>query len=383
VLTAAALATAAPAAYLVALLAAAAAGTRSPGEPARLPRFAVVVPAHDEEAGIGRTVDSLLGLDYGGGCEVLVVADNCTDATAARARAAGATVWERADAQQRGKGHALAWAFDRVLRERAAVDAVAVVDADCTATANLLDAAASRLAAGAEAVQVSYGVANPGESAAAAARYAGFSLINHVRPLGKSNLGLSCGLLGTGMAFDADLLRRVPWSAFDITEDAEYHLRLAAAGVRVQFAAEAAVASPMPTTLDAAAVQRERWEAGTLQLARSAAPRLVAAGLRRRDMNMLHAGAELLVPPQSLLLAANAGVAGAAATLGVRRAAWIAGAALAAQAAFVLGGLALVRAPASVYRALALGPFLAARNARLYARIARGRRPREWVRTPR
>jgi hypothetical protein len=53
------------------------------------------------------------------------------------------------------------------------------------------------------------------------------------------------------------------------------------------------------------------------------------------------------------------------------------------QIAFVLGGLALVRAPRSVYRALATAPVLAARNASLYSRLARGRRPSEWVRTPR
>lgn len=384
-LTAVAAAGAAPVAYLLTLLAAAVTGRArgAPGAAPRLPRFVVVVPAHDEEAGIGATVESLAAMRYGGETETIVVADNCSDATAARARAAGATVWERDAPDDPGKGQALAWAFERVAHERAGVDAVAVVDADCTVTPNLLEALGARLAAGARAVQASYAVSNPAAAPAAAARFAGFALVNHVRPLGKSVLGLSCGLLGTGMAFDVRLLRELPWRAFDVTEDVEYNLRLAEAGIRVEFAPEAAVSSPMPTSLDAAAVQRERWESGSVGLARGAAARMLAAGVAARDVNRMHAGAELLMPPQSILMAGNAILLAAGTAAHARRAAALSAAALAGQVAFVLGGLALVRAPAAAYRALALAPALALRNANLYARIARGRGEREWVRTPR
>jgi 1,2-diacylglycerol 3-beta-glucosyltransferase len=374
----ASLAGAAPVAYLLTLLAAAAVGSRrratTTGRGA--PELIVIVPAHDEEAGVAATVESLRAA----GCTPVVVADNCTDATAERARGAGATVWERDEPARRGKGAALAWAFERLPPD---ARAVAIVDADCTVSPNLPAALAARLARGARAVQASYGVSNPHASAGAAARYAGFALINHVRPLGKSTLGLSCGLLGTGMAFDAKLLREVPWTAFDVTEDSEYHLRLAAAGVKVDFAPEARVISPMPEGETAAAVQRERWEAGDVELARSAAPGLIASGLRERDLNRVHAGLELFVPPQSLLMAANASLALIGASLRERRAAGTAGAALAGQIAFVLGGLALVGAPPTVYRALATAPALAVRNAALLSRLARGRRPREFVRTPR
>lgn len=325
----------------------------------------MVVPAHNEEAGIEATIESL------GATNTIVVADNCTDATAATARAAGATVWERTDPANPGKGRALAWAFERIDD----AEAIAVVDADCTVSSNFLAAIGDRIHGGARAVQASYMVANPEESNAAAARYAGYALINHVRPLGKSALGLSCGLFGSGMAFSASLLAEHPWQAFDITEDAEYHLRLVEAGERVEFAPEAAVLSAMPTGLSEASTQRERWESGKFELARGTAARLLRDGIRRRDPVRAHAGLELLIPPQSLLLAANV------ATLPLRPR--IAAAALAGQVAYVLGGLALVRAPAAVYRSLALAPLLAARNAHLYARLARGWRPRSWVRTAR
>src|SRR2546430_6026638 len=102
-------------------------------------RFAIVVPAHNEEAGIAATVANLLSVDYPRDAfSVVVVADNCTDGTAARAEAAGARVLVRHDDERRGKGYALLHAFDLLCQPRsrdgadvsAEVDAVVVVDAD-------------------------------------------------------------------------------------------------------------------------------------------------------------------------------------------------------------------------------------------------------------
>jgi cellulose synthase/poly-beta-1,6-N-acetylglucosamine synthase-like glycosyltransferase len=379
-LTALAAVGAAPTGYLLALLlSATAAARRDPPRSAHRPRLVVVVPAHDEEGGIGATIASL----EAAGATPIVVADNCADATAERAREAGATVWERHDDARRGKGHALAWAFERVLGELPDVEGVVVVDADCSVSPNLLEALAARLGAGARAVQCSYVVSNPEASTASAARYAGFALVNHVRPLGKSALGLSCGLLGTGMAFEVELLREVPWGAFDITEDTGYHLTLVAAGVRVQFAPEAWVASAMPTSFERGAAQRERWESGDVELARREAASLIAAGLRERDADRLVAGVDLLIPPQSLLMGMNASIGLVSLVAGTPRAVRLSLAALAGHAAFVVGGLAVARAPAAAYRALATAPMLAVRHAGLYARLVRGGREREWVRTAR
>jgi hypothetical protein len=198
-----------------------------------------------------------------------------------------------------------------------------------------------------------YGIANPQASWAAALRFASLELMNVVRPLGASALGASAGLYGTGMAFSADLLRRLPWSARSLVEDREQHLALVAAGERVAFAREASVRSPAPLTLGRSRGQQLRWEAGRAELTRTWLPRLLARGLRRRDPAQLHAAVELLVPPQSVLLAVGAAAA-------VPRATRPAGlASVAAQAVFVAGGLALVRAPAVVWRALALAPALA------------------------
>jgi len=97
----------------------------------------VVIPAHDEELVIGDTVQKL-SLALGDGMRVLVVADNCRDSTAERARAAGVEVIERNDLNLRGKGHALAFAVDHLASD--APDVLVVLDADCTIDAASLSA---------------------------------------------------------------------------------------------------------------------------------------------------------------------------------------------------------------------------------------------------
>jgi 1,2-diacylglycerol 3-beta-glucosyltransferase len=345
------------------------------GEPQRA---VVVVPAHDEAAGIADTVASLAAQ-----AEVIVVADNCSDATAVVAATAGATVWERDAPDARGKGQALAWAFERLWHERPDTEMVVVVDADCIATTDLVARLDRALRDGAPAAQARYDVANPEASATAALRWAGFALMHRVRPRGRAALGLSADLFGTGMAFRAELLRALPWRSFSVTEDAEYHVRLVEAGHRVAYVGEAGVASPMPTTDAAAREQQLRWESGNAGLARATVVRLVRRGLRRRDPELLHAGLEQLVPPQALLLAADGAclVAGVA----LRRRAVVAGATLiaAGQAAYVLGGLRVAGAPPAVYRALLRSPALVARKLAVLLRVGSGRGATAWVRTER
>src|SRR3546814_20308483 len=72
--------------------------------------LAILVPAHDEADSIAPTVAALAAAAPG--ARILVVADNCGDATAALAREAGADVIERRDLSKRGKGFALAFGRD-------------------------------------------------------------------------------------------------------------------------------------------------------------------------------------------------------------------------------------------------------------------------------
>ena len=268
--------------------------------PDRLPprlKFDVIVPAHNEEDGITRTVQNLARVDWPAAQRrILVVADNCTDATAERAREAGATVLARQDAQRRGKGYALEFAFARSLADGFA-GAVVVVDADTVVSDNLLHAFAARLEGGAHAIQAHYGVLNPRASWRTRLMTIALALFHKVRSQGRERLGVSCGLRGNGMCFSHALLQAVPHQAFSIVEDIEYGLRLGRAGYRVHYAAEADALGEMVTTEKAARSQRRRWEGGRLAMMSQHGLPLLAEALRRRDKVLLDLAVDLLVPP--------------------------------------------------------------------------------------
>jgi hypothetical protein len=373
-------------AYLLALLGLAA-GRKAPApgpSPAGHPLMTVVlIAAHDEEASLPSTLRALAAQDFPvGRREFIVLADNCTDATAAVALEGGATVWERVH-DDRGKGQVLAWALERLWRERPETEAVVLVDADCLPAPNLLSALDRALRAGAPAAQASYDVANPAASPLSGLRWAAFALKHRVRPRGRAALGLSAGLFGTGMAFRAEVLRLHPWRSFSIAEDIEYHLELASAGMRVAYVGNSCVESAMPTTAASAHGQQLRWESGNARLAREYGPRLALAGLRRRDANLALAGLELLLPPQTLLGPANALCLGAAALLRSRPLAVAAAGSSAGQVAYVLAGLRVAGAQPAVYQALRSAPSLAAHKLRIFGRIAGGRGTDQWLRTER
>ena len=350
--------------------------------------FDVIVPAHDEEAGIVRTVESLLALDYPAALyRVIVVADNCSDRTAALARGAGAHVLERHDAERRGKGFALAHAYAASLADGVA-DAVVVVDADTVASPNLLAAFAARLAAGEQAAQADYGVRNAAESWRTRLMTIAFALFHGVRSLGRERLRLSCGLRGNGMAFTHDCLRRVPHRAFSIVEDLEYGIQLGHAGVRVAYVAEAHVRGDMPGSERASRSQRERWEGGRRAVLREHARPLVTAALRGRSALLLDLAMDVLVPPLTQLVALTAlGAAASLVALGLGVAAWPAvalwGAALLGLAAYVGRGLALSGLGARGLLDLLWAPVYVAWK--LAHRLRPGRRDRSgaWVRTAR
>lgn len=340
--------------------------------------FVVLIPAHNEADGLGGTLASLQRSEYPPERrEIVVIADNCTDSTASIAAAAGVRVLERHDPDSVGKGFALAWGIEQVLATRE-IDAVCVIDADCEVSANFFCVLAGHLRGGARVVQGHYRVANPHESTASALRYGALELFAGVRSLGRSQLGLSAGLHGTGMAFTGELLRRRPWQAFSFAEDREQHMMLVAGGERVVFAPEAIVLTPMPTSFSKARRQQMRWESGRLKLLRTITPALLRRGVRDRDLAAVDAALEPLWPPQALLAIMTAGSMALGVLARSRRLVLWSAMNMGAQSAYVLVGLRVVEAPAVVWRALASAPAFVFKRGMLFAGLALGRGPREW-----
>jgi cellulose synthase/poly-beta-1,6-N-acetylglucosamine synthase-like glycosyltransferase len=360
--------------------------TAHPAPPASGPmrrRFAVLVPAHDEASVIDRVLGSLQGQTYPRDrYDVFVVADNCTDATAAIARRSGAIVHERRDDERRAKGHALRWLLDRV-REHGAYDAYVVFDADSIMSADFLSRMDARLESGSRVVQAHYRVLNSSASSSSTLREAALASLHYLRPRGRSALRLSCGLKGNGMCFDAATLDAIGWSSVGLAEDVELHLTLVRSGIRVDFAPEAVVQADMPTTSADAASQNLRWEAGRIAVLRREVPGMLLQGLRRRDAIIVDAAIEQIIPPLSVAFAAGVLSMTAGAIAGSAPIVALGFLGTTAIAGHIVAGLIALRAPARAYVALARAPAYIAWKLLIYARAALAPTTQGWVRTRR
>ena len=239
-------------------------------------RIAIIVPAHDEEASIGACVRNLLECDRGKDeVEVFVVADNCSDRTAVQAENAGARCLVRTDPDRRGKGYALDFAF-RALMD-SGFDLFIVIDADTTAPENLVREFSAEFGNGAEAMQCRYGVRNTGDSRRTRWMNIALMAFNVLRPRGRDRLGLSAGLFGNGFALTRATIQQIPYAAFSVVEDLEYHIRLMRAGWRVHFVDTVTVLGEMPVSGKAVLTQRSRWEGGRFRMLVDLAPQLAKA----------------------------------------------------------------------------------------------------------
>jgi cellulose synthase/poly-beta-1,6-N-acetylglucosamine synthase-like glycosyltransferase len=262
-------------------------------------RVAVLVPAHNESCGLLATITDVK-LQLGQRDRLLVVADNCSDDTAAVAAAAGAEVIERRDSDRRGKGYALARGIEHLSLDPP--DVVIVIDADCRVADDVLEDLASSCASTNRPVQAPY-LMNAPDDAPINTKVAQFAwyLKNYIRPRGLRNLGLPCQLMGSGMAFPWNVIRAADVATGSIVEDLKLGLDLTLAGHPPVFCPFPCVVSEFPHTLKALQSQRQRWEQGHISMILTAWPHLISISIARRDLNLLALALDLAVPPLSVL----------------------------------------------------------------------------------
>jgi cellulose synthase/poly-beta-1,6-N-acetylglucosamine synthase-like glycosyltransferase len=348
-------------------------------------RIAVLVPAHNESAAIAATLEDIKA-QLRAGDRLLVVADNCTDDTAAIARLSGAEVVERQESERIGKGYALDWGLRHL--DRDPPDVVVMIDADCRLAEDSIGRLTSACSMTGRPVQALYLMTVP-EGSRINQQIAAFAfrVKNWVRPLGRDGLGLPCQMAGTGMAFPWPVIRTADLAHGWLVEDLKLGLDLAAAGHPPLFCPSARVTSQFAESARGADIQRSRWEHGHIMTILKVCTRMLCIAIARANFSLLAVTLDLAVPPLSLLallLTLMFAMAGVAALLGVDSTTLIISTVCLVGFATTIG-LAWNSYGRDVLpaRAISSVPFYILAKLGLYGQIPFGKMTTQWIRTER
>jgi cellulose synthase/poly-beta-1,6-N-acetylglucosamine synthase-like glycosyltransferase len=378
-----------PLVYLLLLALGAIRSASSPDTQSRVPstRFMIIIPAHNEVNVIGATVNRLHAINYPSHLfSINILADHCSDNTAETARHAGACVFERSEGPRSGKGAALSWLFQKILKEDRC-DAVVIFDADTRVDPGFLRVMDWRLAQGDQVIQGQHIICNPDQGWYPALTWAMFLIDNRFQNLGRSNLGWSAKNMGDSICFRVEILRKLGWGE-GLTEDYHLRLRLLLKGVRIVYEPAAKGYGEAPLTWARARVQRARWLRGTHDTSQQYLKHLIVEGMKSRNLAMLDGALQAGFPSYSTLSFLGLMVLAIEIPIDYFTESLILWPHIGAWATMVitlftypLFGLALERAPVRAYIAILLGPYFILWRTWL-ALISRfGRKQITWVRT--
>ncbi len=230
-------------------------------------KFLVLVPAHNEERVISEICSDLLNQKYPGDLfRVIVIADNCSDSTAQKARKMECDRLKLVERRSeiRGKGAAL----DYVLENKSFLqgfdpDYVVVFDADNRVPDDFL-ASLSMQANGEGALQCNIRTKTPGSSWIARASHYEGMILQRLWQQGKESLGLCTALAGTGEAIRYDVISRLGFGN-SLTDDLDLTIRLAKDGMRVKYLHYPSTYDEKPDDLGVELRRRIRWATGHFQ----------------------------------------------------------------------------------------------------------------------
>lgn len=248
-------------------------------EATTLHRYAFVICAHNEGLVIGELVDSIKAQDYPSELiDTYVFCDNCSDDTAARARAHGAIVYERPSGGQVGKSWVMDYGLERIMREKpGAYEGFFVFDADNVLTPSYVREMNNVFDEGRYAAVTSYRNSKNFDSSWISRGYGIWFLreatyLNNARMI----LGTSCAISGTGYLISARVIEAMRgWDFHLLTEDIQFSIFCALHGLRIGYAHKAMFYDEQPVTFSASWKQRMRWTKGFYQVFVKYGPSLV------------------------------------------------------------------------------------------------------------
>jgi cellulose synthase/poly-beta-1,6-N-acetylglucosamine synthase-like glycosyltransferase len=261
----------------------------------------IIIPAHNEEEGITRTVQSIKdatsGLEQ---TEIYVLADHCDDQTDLYAKKAGAHVVKREQQSKRGKGAALDWFVHCQSEQLKRFRYTIIIDADTEVKTDFLTKGIHTLEEqNVDVLQLHYSSKlkmnySTGQHA--------LELSNHCRQKGLFTMLQQALLKGNGMIFKTEVLLKEGYASNSIAEDLDFSYHLISNGYQIGYSDHSSVYGDMPESGDAFMVQHQRWEGGRSQILKSWLPKLLIFAIKQKKLSFLFLAIDLSVPPLVPLL---------------------------------------------------------------------------------
>ncbi|MBR3611318.1 MAG: glycosyltransferase family 2 protein [Oscillospiraceae bacterium] len=241
-----------------------------PHKPEKKHRFAVLICARNEEKVIGNLIESIRRQTYGmENIRIFVMADNCTDSTAAAARRAGAFVYKRFSTDKIGKGFALEALLENILRDypKSWFDGFFVFDADNVLEENYIEEMNRTFCDGYRIITSYRNSKNYGDNWISAGYALWFLRESRYLNGARMLLGNSCAVSGTGFFFCREILEECGgWPFHLLTEDIEFSVHNIVNGEKIGFCKKAVLYDEQPTSFRQSWRQRMRWAKGYLQV---------------------------------------------------------------------------------------------------------------------
>ena len=233
-------------------------------------RYAILISAKNEENVIAHLIHSILNQEYPKELiQVFVVADNCSDQTADVSRGAGATVYERYDSQQLGKGYALQYLLRQIDKDYGldTFEGYLVFDADNLLEKNYIQEINKVFDNGYRIITSYRNSKNYGSNWISAGTGLWFlreaKFINNAR----MQLGVSCLVSGTGFLMHRDIVKSNDgWNFFLLTEDVQFSVNSILKGEKIGYCGDAVFYDEQPLRFTDSWNQRLRWTKGFYQV---------------------------------------------------------------------------------------------------------------------
>lgn len=274
--------------------------------------FTLLVPAHNEARLLPLLLTSIRQLRYPSVLlQVVVIADNCADATAAIVRQAGFSCLERFTPTPSDKMQALQFAAQQVLVDSEVTDTVVcIIDADSVLEPTFLTALDKLYArpGAAPVVQAFRSVSNAFASNITVLDAAAEALRQWVLAGSRKVLGLDNFIFGLGCSMRRRVfLELMQLPVVSLAEDKEWRVFLTQRNIRIDYCPTARLSYEVVAEPDDFGRQRDRWLAGYYHLLRTQGLPMLVQGIRQASLAKLDMACDLLQPPRSVLVLAAAG----------------------------------------------------------------------------